>query len=107
MEFRCTMFPFLFVLYCLCQATGALSQSLTDKVESSNSDLFGKRVARCNWKCVVVQSADFVPRMKLLISNYRIVSLHLTLRKYVGDSCLNQTEFLKPQVTCTSLKLLF
>ena len=32
--------------------------------------------------------------MKELISNYRIVSLHLTLRKNIDDSCLNQTEFL-------------
>ena len=87
------MFPFLFVVYCLWQATGALSQSLTDIVESSNSDRFGKLMARCNWKCVVVDSADFVPDMKVLISNYRIVSLHLTLRKYVDESCLNQTEF--------------
>ena len=83
------------MLYCLCQATGGLSQSPTDKVESSNLDLFGKLMVRCNWKCVVVDSVDFVPKMKALVSNHRIVSLHLTLRKYVGDSCLNQTEFLR------------
>lgn len=86
------MFPFLFVFYCLCKATGALSQSLTDTVESSNSDTFGKLTARCSWKCVVVQTTDFVPEMKVLISNYRIVSLDLKLREYVDDSCLNQTD---------------
>ena len=88
------MFPFFFVFYCLCLATAALSQSITKIVESSNSDLFGKLTARCNWKCVVVESANFVPEMKLLISSYRIVSLHLTLRKYIDDSCRNQTEIL-------------
>lgn len=80
------------MFYCLCKATGALSQSLTDTVESSNSDTFGKLTARCNWKCVVVQTTDFVPEMKVLISNYRIVSLDLKLREYVDDSCLNQTD---------------
>lgn len=80
------MFPFLFVFCYLCQTTGALFQTVTDIVESSNQSI----TARCNWECVVVQSADFVPEMKVLIGNYRIVSLHLTLRKQVDDSCLNQ-----------------
>lgn len=85
------------MLYCLCLATGALSQSITEIVESSatNSDLFGKLQGRCNWKCVVVESASILPEMKILISNNRIVSLHLTLTgKYVDESCQNQTEFL-------------
>ena len=91
------MFRFLFVFYYLYLATGALSQSITEIVESSatNSDLFGKLQGRCNWKCVVVESASILPEMKILISNNRIVSLHLTLTgKYVDESCQNQTEFL-------------
>ena len=80
------MCPFLFVLYCLCLATAALSQSITEIVESSNSDVFGKLKARCNWKCVAAESANFVPEMKVLINNYRIVSLHLNLRKYIDGS---------------------
>ena len=96
------MFPFLFVLYCLCLATGALSQSITEIVEFSNSDLSGKRAARCNWKCVVAESANFVPEMKVLIRNYRIVSLHLNLRKYIDDSCRNQTESLSSSRLATA-----
>lgn len=92
------MFPFLFVFYCLCLATAALSQSITEIVESSNSDVFGKLKARCNWKCVAAESANFVPEMKVLISNYRIVSLHLNLRKYIDGSCRNQTEVLSSSI---------
>lgn len=82
----CKMLPLLFVFCYLCQKTGALFQTVTDIVESSNQSI----TAPCNWECVVVESADFVPEMKVLVGNYRIVSLHLTLRKYVDNSCLNQ-----------------
>ena len=88
-----TMFHFVFVFYFLCNALpGILSQSLTDIDEPPNSDTFGNYTSRCNWECVVVnESNDFVSEMKAGIGMYRILSLDLTLKQYVDDKCLNQS----------------
>ncbi len=89
------MFRFLCVIYFLCNVLpGALSKSLIMNIdESQNFDTFGNHTSRCNWECVVVnKSNDFVTEMKAGLSKYRIVSLDLTLRQYVDDKCLNQTD---------------
>ena len=91
------MFRFLCVLYFLCIALpGALSpqESLTDINKPTKSDTFGQQPARCNWTCVVDnKSTDFVEEIKARLGKFRIVSLDLTLRQYVDDKCLNQTDF--------------
>lgn len=90
-----TTFRFFFVFYFLYKTLPrALSHpilSVTDVDESRNFAVFGNHTLRCNSKCFVVNKSALT-EMTAQIGMYRIVLVDLTLRKYVDNNCLNQTD---------------